>query len=233
MELSLGRGTRMAGKMKTIFHCGYDGKPIEDWYGDCVFDNLAAPVVRDGGAPFKSCYDIEWSYHVSNLVDPSRSIAKGAIGLLSMNHDTSSWWPVCDCLFQLCRDFGLDLRQPSRTERLAFWTMFPQGTADCLAESYMKRTGFLEKHRGVPLVLNNPFFHADKNATDRRLVEIAEDDGFLFALDRTKYLPKPQVLADEIALLNHGFRQPEAVASIVQRLTPSIAETMSDWGLSS
>lgn len=217
--------------MKTVFHCGYDGKPLEEWYDDCFFDNLAAPIVREGGEPFKSCYDIEWSYHVCNLVDSSRSIAKGVIELLNKGHDSISLWPLCDCLNRLCLDFGLDPKCPSRSDQLAFWTMFPKGAADCLADSYMKRTGFLEKHRGVPLVLNNLFFHADKNPTDRRLVEIAEDDGFLFTLDRAKYLPSPQVLADEIAMLNHGFEQPKAIASIAQRLTPSIAETMADWGL--
>ena len=217
--------------MKTVFHCGYDGKPIEEWYDDCVFDNLSAPRVREGGEPFKSCYDIEWSYHVCNLVDPSRSIAKEVVELLGMDHNESSWWPVCDWLFQLCLDFGLDPHQPSRTDRLAFLSMFPIGAADCFADSYMKRTGFLDRHRNIALVLNNPFFYADKNATERRLVEIAEDDGFLFALDRTKVLPSPQVLADEIAWMNHGVQQPEAVIPLAKRLAPAIAEAMDNWGL--
>ena len=217
--------------MKTVFHCGYDGKPIEEWYHECFFDNLAAPVIRTGGEPFKSCYDIEWSFHIYNLVDPSRSLAKAVIALLDKGNWDEPNWTVCDCLFQLCRDFGMTPHLPSRTDRLAFWTMFPKGTADCIANSYMKREGFLEKPKGTALVLNNPFFHADKNATEKRLVEIAETDGLLFALDRTKILPSPEVLAKEIALLLHGLRHPESVAPLAGRLSPPIAETMADWGL--
>ena len=80
-------------------------------------------------------------------------------------------------------------------------------------------------------VLNNPFFHKDRNATERRLVEIAEDGGVRFALDRTKFLPAPEILAREIALLNHGFRDTKNVDAVRERLTVSIAETMEDWGL--
>lgn len=217
--------------MRTIFHCGYDGKPVEDWFNDCVFNNLEEPVIRGGGEPVKSCYDIEWSYHVHNLVDPSRSLAKGVLALLAREHDKISLWPLCDCLSRLCRDLGLDPHQPKRTDQLAFWTMFPQGAAECLAESYMKRNGFLERHRDAVLVLNNPFFYSDKNATEKRLVEIAEDDGQRFALDRTKIIPPPETLAREIALLGHGFRHPERVAPLTERLTAPIAATMSDWGL--
>lgn len=217
--------------MRTIFHCGYDGKPVEDWYDDCFFSNVEAPVIRDGGEPFKSCYDIEWSYHVHNLVDPSRSLAQGVLELLGRGHDEISLWPLCDCLSRLCRDLGVDPHQPKRNDQLVFWTMFPKGAAECLAESYMKRNGFLERHRNVVLVLNNPAFYADRNATERRLVEIAEDDGQRFALDRTKILPTPETLAREIAMLNHGFHHPERVAPLTARLATSIAETMSDGGL--
>lgn len=217
--------------MKILFHCGYDGKPIEDMYDDCVFDNLAEPIIRDGGEPVKSCYDIEWSSHVSNLVDPSRSLAKGVVDLLNGGHDGISLWPACDCLSQLCRDLGLDPHRPKRTDRFAFWTMFPKGAAECLADSYMKRTGFLGKTEETVLILNNPFFHADPNATEKRLVEIAENDGQRYALDRTKILPPPEVLAREIALLAHGFLHPEKVVPLAERLTPSIADAMSAWGL--
>ena len=80
-------------------------------------------------------------------------------------------------------------------------------------------------------VLNNPFFHKDRNATERRLVEIAEDGGVRFALDRTKFLPAPEILAREIALLNHGFRDTKNMESVREKLSASIAETMEDWGL--
>lgn len=217
--------------MKTIIHDGYDGKCSEDCYDICFFDNLSEPVIRDGGEPFKSCYDVEVAYHVHNLVDPSRSLAKGIFELLDREHNEKTLWPLCDGLSRLCWDLGVDPYQPKRNDQLVFWTMFPKGAAECFAESYMKWNGFLERHRNVVLVLNNPAFYADRNATERRLVEIAEDDGQRFALDRTKKLPTPETLAREIALLNHGFHHPERVAPLTARLATSIAETMSDWGL--
>ena len=90
---------------------------------------------------------------------------------------------------------------------------------------------YLEKHGETVCVLNNPFFHKDPNANERRLVEIAEDNGLRFALDRISVLPQPDVLAREIALLNHGFRDSRNVESVCETLTTSIAETMEDWGL--
>lgn len=90
---------------------------------------------------------------------------------------------------------------------------------------------YLEKHGEAVRVLNNPFFYQDPNANDRRLVEIAEDNGLRFALDRIDVLPRPDVLAREIALLNHGFRDSRNVEPVCEKLTASIAETMEDWGL--
>ena len=52
-----------------------------------------------------------------------------------------------------------------------------------------------------------------------------------FALDRSKFLPAPDVAAKEIALLNHGVSNPEKVDEVATRLTSSIAATMEDWGL--
>ena len=95
----------------------------------------------------------------------------------------------------------------------------------------MKDYSLLAKHHEAVRVLNNPFFYQDPSANERRLVEIAEDNGLRFALDRTVVLPPPNVLAREIALLNHGFRGSRNVESVSERLTASIAETMEDWGL--
>lgn len=52
-----------------------------------------------------------------------------------------------------------------------------------------------------------------------------------FALDRIAVIPPPETLAREIALLNHGLRDPGNVEPVRARLAASIAETMSDWGL--
>ena len=109
--------------------------------------------------------------------------------------------------------------------------MFPDGVAQALSACYMKDDRFLAKHTDVVRVLNNPFFYKDRNATERRLVELAEDGGMRFAVDRTKFLPAPEILAREIALLNHGFHDTKNVDAVRERLTVSIAETMEDWGL--
>ncbi len=96
----------------------------------------------------------------------------------------------------------------------------------------MHDCSFNAKHADVVRVLNNPFFYKDRNATERRLVEIAEDNGLRFALDRISVIPTPEVLAREIALLNYGAREPPGVIDAVrERLSASIAETMEDWGL--
>ena len=81
------------------------------------------------------------------------------------------------------------------------------------------------------LINNNPFFYKDRNATERRLVAIAEDSGLRFALDRISVIPSAAVLAREIALLNYGGRNPQKVESAQSNLVISIAETMTDWGL--
>jgi hypothetical protein len=217
-------------QMKVIFHCGYDGKPDESWYDDCFLDNRPEPVVRKAGEPFKSCYDIEWSYRVCHVIDPGRSLAKPVIDLLE-GCIADPHWENCDCLSVLIADMAINRRQPSREDVIAFWTMFPDGVAEALSNCYMKDSRFLGKYRDAVRVLNNPFFHKDPNANERRLVEIAEDNGLRFALDRIAVLPPPDVLAREIALLNHGIRDPEKVEPIQSRLAASIAETMSDWGL--
>lgn len=218
--------------MKVNFYHSYDGDADEASYVSCFFDNLSEPILRPGAEPFKSCYSVEWSYHVYNLVDPRRSVVAPIVRLFKIsNFDRISKWPVCDCLLVLLRDFGLDAHQPSRTERIAFQTLFPAETADYLADSYVKLRGYADFRDDTVRVLNNPFFHKDPNANERRLVEIAADGGLRFALDRIAVLPSPDVLAREIALLNHGLRDPENVEPVRARLSASIAETMSNWGL--
>ena len=217
--------------MNVVFHCGYDGKPNEDMYGECLFDNLSELVIREGGEPLKVCYDIEWCYHVYNLFAPSKSIAAPVIRLLAETVDGNPVWRNCDCLLRLLMDYKINISNPEKAERVFFRTVFPKGTAEYLGDSYVRLTGFLDKCPGVIRVLNNPLFHADPSATDKRLVEIATDDGVHFALDRIKTLPAPESLAREIALLNHGLKQPAVVEELTRGLTCSIAENMSDWGL--
>ncbi len=217
--------------MKVNFYCGYDGRPDESMYDDCFLDNRQEPVVRSGGETFKSCYDIEWSYFVYHVIDPSRSRASPVLELMDWGN-WDSHWTTCDCISVMIADMGINRRHPSREDAVAFWTMFPDGVAQALSACYMKDDRFLAKHTDVVRVLNNPFFYKDRNATERRLVEIAEDNGLRFALDRISVIPTPEVLAREIALLNYGAREPPGVIDAVrERLSASIAETMEDWGL--
>ncbi len=216
--------------MKLRIQQGYDSPPEETAYDDCVLDNRNELIVRKGGEPIKSCYPVEWSYFVHHVIDPMRSLAAPVIGLLERPSESSKW-PTCDYLSHLVADIGLDCWHPSRENAVVFWTVFPDGTADCLADSYLQDRSYLAKHGDAVRVLNNPFFHKDPNANERRLVEIAEDNGLRFALDRIAVLPPPETLAREIALLNHGFRNSEKVESVQSCLVASIAETMADWGL--
>lgn len=79
-------------------------------------------------------------------------------------------------VFLLCNDNG----KPVLSDQVAFWTMFPDGVAEALAYRW-KEPGLLPKHGDAVRVLNNPFFHKDPNANERRLVKIAEDNGLRFA----------------------------------------------------
>ena len=219
--------------MKVFVYPGYDSPPDEAAYDDCILDNRSAPVIRKGGEPFKTCYPVEWSYFVNHVIDPSRSLAKPVLDLLLASDGEPRFvWPFCDYLSQLVWDLGCHGRPPARTALLFFHTVFPCGTAECLAESYLKNRHYLERHADAVRVLNNPWFHKDRNANERRLVEIAEDNGLRFALDRIAVIPPADVLAREIALLDHGFRDPQNVEPVRARLAASIAGTMADWGLS-
>jgi hypothetical protein len=131
----------------------------------------------------------------------------------------------------LIADMGINRRYPSREDVIAFWKMFPDVVVAALSKCYMKDSRFMGRHAEAIRVLNNPFFHKDPNANERRLVEIAEDNGLRFALDRIPVIPPPETLAREIALLNHGLRDPKNVEPVRARLAVSIAETMKDWGL--
>ena len=216
--------------MKVNFYHGYDGGNDEEQYGDPELDNRAEPIVRKGGEVFKSCYDIEWCYHVCHVIDPARSLAKPVADLLDGNIGEPHW-TACDMLSVLIADMGINRRHPSLEDAVAFWTMFPDGVSEALSNCYMKDCSLLAKHGDIVRILNNPFFYKDRNANERRLVEIAEDSGLRFALDRIAVIPGPETIAREIAILNHGIRDSNKVEDIAKKLTPSIAKTMEEWEL--
>ena len=118
-------------------------------------------------------------------------------------------------------------------DRAAFWTMFPGVMYDFLADSYVSEfVRFYPKpDHSVFRVINNPFFYRDAQASEKRLVVLAEHEGIHYALDLIKFMPSPEALANEIAWLNHGWEKPGLVPSVRQALTKPIAEVMSDWGL--
>ena len=220
--------------MREIIHTDYDGKPLnpaafdED---DCMLDNLNAPVIRSGDEPFKSYYAVEWAYNCFSAIDPSRSFVETLVKAMDERCSAENNWPTSDAIHVLLRDLGILNQKLTRADVVAFWTMFPKGLSAFLSLPYMKLTCFNNPHGDVVRVLNNPFFYRDANAPYGRLVEIAEVNGFRFALDRSKFLPEPDVVAKEIALLNHGVRNPERVDEVTISLTSSIAATMEDWGL--
>jgi hypothetical protein len=222
-------------QMREIIHDAYE--MLHDVQGDisridyCFVSNLEAPIGRTGAEPFKSYYPIEWAYFGYNIIDPSRSFAQIMIDRMKMENDAVSHWPAADIFVRLIHDLGFNYHDLTRADLIAFWTMFPVETADFLAHSYFKRVLLLTSYPDAVRVLNNPWFYNDSSSSERRLVEIAEVNGFRFALDRSKFLPEPDVVAKEIALLNHGVRNPERVDEVTISLTSSIAATMEDWGL--
>ena len=220
--------------MREIFHAGYDGKPIaagKAELDDIFFENLGAPVVRAGVEPFKRYFDVEWYYTCCNLIDPSRSLVETVVKGMDEGSSESNNWPASDALHYLLCDLGVWKEKPSIPDHVAFWSMFPVGTAEFLARPYMKNERFLNRHSDYPRVLNNPFFYRDPNAPMRRLVEFAEVNGFRYALDRACVIPPPIVLAKELALLNFGYREPSKVTAVAESLVAPITETLSDWGL--
>ncbi len=217
--------------MKELVHYGYDMPQDVSKIDDCFMSNLEDPIVRSGDEPFKSYYTIEWCYHGYHIIDPSRSIARIVIEQMDLDNDSVSLWPACDRIGRLLCDLGFVWHCPSMADSVALWTMFPYGTAEFMADSYWKKSCYLESHQNVLRVINNPFFYREKSVSNRRLVEVAAENGFRYALDRSKYLASPDVLAEEIALLNYGYKLLEKKDEAQQRLAKQIRENMENWGL--
>ena len=218
--------------MREIRHTDEDGRPLNPMVIDnCMLDNLSAPVIRSGDEPFKSYYAVEICFYCYSAIDPSRSFVDTIVKAMDEQCSAENNWLVSDAIYVLLRDIGIDCRHLTHADIVAFWTMFPKGLSAFLSLPYMRLTSFNNPHGDVVRVLNNPFFYRDANAPYGRLVEIAEVDGFRFALDRACFLASPAVLAKELALLNYGCSEPARVASVAEGLTESISETMSDWGL--
>ncbi len=198
---------------------------------NCYLNNLDAPVVRVGGEPFKSFYSRECCDYGYHVVDPSRSIAAEVIRCLNDENDATSHWPASDVIGTLMLDLGFVGAEATRADLLAFAIMFPIGTGEFLADSYLRWERYRAKPGDALLVLNNPFFYRSPNVSDKRLVEVAEVSGHRYALDRACSLPSPDVIANELALLNYGYATPERVAAVASDLVDSISAAMSGTGL--
>lgn len=216
-----------------IVHWRYDMPDDYREIEDCFLSNLEAPVVRFAGRTFKSYYAVEWCYFGYHIIDPTRSLAR--MVARCVEKAGISPWPQCDFLHMLMRDLGFNPFGGCVTlaDRAAFWTMFPGVMYDFLADSYVSEfVRFYPKpDHSVFRVINNPFFYRDAHASEKRLVVLAETDGVPFALDRTKVVPTPRLLAYEIAVLNHGLHNEGLVRSVRDSLIPVIAEAMSDCKL--
>ena len=220
--------------MKEIIHSDYDGKPVVPTtmdQGDCMLDNLNAPVIRSAGESFKSYYAVEYCFECYSAIDPSRSFVDTVVKAMDERCSAENNWPASDVIHVLLKDLGILNQKLTRADVVAFWTMFPKGLSSFLSLPYMKLTSFNNPQGDVVRVLNNPFFHRNANAPYGRLVEIAIVNGFRFALDRACFIASPAVLAKELAILNYGCNEPGQVAASAESLMVTIGEAMSDWGL--
>ncbi|MGN0844449.1 MAG: hypothetical protein ACI4QT_04420 [Kiritimatiellia bacterium] len=219
--------------MKQIIHHGYDLTEhvnVEE-IDDCVLDNLQAPTIRTGSEPFTSYYSVEWFYDVCHRIDPARSLTRTLLNLFGREYDPRSKWPICDILHCLMSDLGFNIQQPRKYEVVAFWTMIPVGIIQCLAESYWKNTAFFVRHENLFRVINNPFFYKNPGVSEHRLVEIGEMKGFRYAVDRTKIIAEPMVLADEMTMLNESNPDPAKVQMKRNDLSRSIKEILDNNGI--
>ena len=217
--------------MREIIHTDEDGRPLgPTGIDDCMLDNLNAPVIRSGTEPFKSYYAVEYGSYCYSAIDPSRSFVDTLVKAMDERCSAENNWPASDAIHMLLRDIGFDCYNLSRADLVAFWTFFPKGLSHFLSLPYMRLTDFNNPHGDMVRVLNNPFFYRDANAPLGRLVEIAEVNGFRFALDRAYFIASPAVLARELTLLNYGCNELEKVAAIADGLTPEISETILTGG---
>ena len=217
--------------MKQIIHTDCEGRPCPTDDDDCMIGNLSSPVIRTGDEPFNSFYAVEYGYYCHSEIDPSRSYVNALLKITDERCSPENNWPASDAIHFLLGDLGFACEHLTKPDLVAFWTMFPKGLSGFLSMPYMKLRSFNHPHGEVTRVLNNPWFYKDANAPEKRLVEIANLDGFRFALDRACYIAPPDVLARELALLNYGCYRPYKVDEISNDLTKHIGEIMDDWGL--
>lgn len=194
-----------------------------------ALDNTREPIIRCGDEPFTSYYEIEYYYLECHIIDPSRSLAAPLVDYVDGARQSNHIWPWCDVLHHLIIDLGIPTLPTLRAKRMFFHTLFPRGTSDFLSTAHGQSYAMGESN--LARVLNHPLFYANPNFSEKRLVTIATELGVHFALDRAKIIPSPTTLAREIALLCYGLEAPDRVLPTQTRLTQTIANAFTDWGL--
>ena len=205
-------------------------EPLDDnWWGDrqdgFIMDNRNEPVVRVGGEPFEFRYDYDYCQWAHFICDPSRSFVRQVYAARDMN--MADFWSFAQFVDNLARALGYIMDDfPGNAMIASFWTMFPFFLAlpDFKERMYCK--AYNNQVTGIVRVLNNPFFYCSSNVSDSRLVEIAQDVGFTYAVDLANPCGSAEALAREIALLNHIHEGDATVAEVYDRLLPQIADVV-------
>ncbi len=212
----------------------YSLPPVEE-ITECFMTNYNAPKIREGWGRFKSCYEVEWYYCGYHYIDTARSLV-GMLEEITLDgrRDSSSRWPACDCVGQLVSDLRFTERRktpPTKAEEMMYTTILPVGLSEFLRHSYIACSLPERVHTTEPRVINNPLFYQDRNAPMGRLVEIAGEHGRIWALDRAKPIPTPEVLADEIASLCYALTNPKRLPVARAILLETITEQMDLYAL--
>lgn len=190
--------------VKMISHISAEENPVylEAW-DENWFDNRAQPIVRHGGEVFQVHFKPEIRMEIFT-VDPRRSMVEPLWKAVDENDNPSV--AVDDFLACFVSDIGLLPDRSctaSQAAQVAFHTMLPDVVAKRLAQSWMRLSCFLPQHRDIVRVVNNPFFYADAHVSEKQLLEIAQDSGCTYAVDRSVEIPSAEMLAHEIAIVNH------------------------------
>lgn len=221
-------------EVKVMVHCHFDedADPHLNKIDTCFMTNWKSLKVRKGWGRFQSYYDVEYTYRGYHFIDTSRSFVRMLCAIREGNERTN--WPGCDFVSQLVRDLTLTSYGSalSKANQMLLTTIFPIGLAEFMENSYLHRSLPERVHLNEPRVLNHPQFYQDKHRQIGNLVEIAIERGRLWALDRTKPIPTPEVLAEEIALLCYAIDKPSAIRSIQSHLVTSITTQMNHLRLS-
>lgn len=209
--------------MKIINHIKEDTNPIFLDNAEKWLDNRQEPIVRIGGEVFESHYESECHLE-TYIADPRRSFVKPLY--LASEKWADGAWQIADFLACFFLDLGLNLECPTKAMGSAFWTMFPECVSRHLFKSWRRNACFNVRYCEIPRVINNPFFYSAPNASETRLLQIAEDSGCTYAVDLANPYGNTETLAREIALLNHIHEGDSSIESTYNTILTQIADVL-------